>query len=72
MLTLVTVATLIGVTAAFMASSLLASLVFGIQSAEPWVYAQTAAVLIGIGLLSAVAPTMRAIRIDPVETLRWQ
>ncbi len=72
MLTLVTVAALLGVTAAFMTSSLLASLVFGIQPAEPWVYAGTVAVLIGIGLLSAIVPTIRAIRIDPVEALRWQ
>jgi predicted permease len=72
MLTLVTAATLLGVTAAFLTSSLLASLVFGIQPAEPWVYAGTVALLIGIGLLSAIVPTIRAIRIDPVETLRWQ
>jgi ABC-type antimicrobial peptide transport system permease subunit len=72
MLTLVTVATLLGVTAAFLTSSLLASLVFGIQPAEPWVYAGTVALLIVIGLLSAIVPTIRAIRIDPVETLRWQ
>jgi ABC-type antimicrobial peptide transport system permease subunit len=36
------------------------------------VYAGTVAVLIGIGLLSAIVPTIRAIRIDPVEALRWQ
>ena len=71
-LTLVIVATLLGVTAAFMTSSLLSSFLFGIQPAEPWVYSGTVAVLIGIGLLSTVGPTLRAMRIDPVETLRWQ
>jgi predicted permease len=70
-LTLVIVATLLGVTAAFMTSSLLSSLLFGIQPAEPWVYSATAGVLIGIGLVSTLGPTLRAIRIDPVETLRW-
>ena len=55
-----------------MTSSLLASFMFGIQPAEPWVYSVTVAVLIAIGLLSTVVPTLRAMRIDPVETLRWQ
>ena len=71
-LTLVIVATLLGVVAAFMTSSLLSSLLFGIQPAEPWVYSATAAVLIGIGLVSTIGPTLRAMRINPVETLRWQ
>jgi ABC-type antimicrobial peptide transport system permease subunit len=71
-LTLVIAAVLLGVTAAFMTSSLLASFMFGIQPAEPWVYSATVAVLIGVALLSSVQPTLRAMRIDPVETLRWQ
>jgi ABC-type antimicrobial peptide transport system permease subunit len=70
--TLVIVATLLGALAAFMTSSLLSSLLFGIQPAEPWVYSGTAGVLIAIGLVSTVGPTLRAIRINPVDTLRWQ
>lgn len=68
----VLVAALFGVTGAFMTSSLLSSLLFGIQPGEPSVYFGTVAVLVGIGLLSTVGPTLRAMRIDPVETLRWQ
>ena len=71
-LTLVIVAVVLGVTAAFMTSSLLSSFLFGIQPAEPWVYSATMALLVGIGLLAALGPTLRATRIDPVETLRWQ
>jgi predicted permease len=71
-LTLVIIAVLLGVTAAFVTSSLLASFMFGIQPAEPWVYSATVALLVAIGLLSSVGPTLRAMRIDPVETLRWQ
>lgn len=66
------IAVLLGVTAAYMASSLLASFMYGIQPAEPWVYSMAMALLIGIGLLSSLGPTLRAIRIDPVETLRWE
>jgi predicted permease len=71
-LTLLVIAVLLGVTAAFMTSSLLASFMFGIQPAEPWVYSATVALLIAVGLLSSIQPTLRAMRIDPVETLRWQ
>jgi predicted permease len=71
-LTLVIIAGLLGVVAAFMTSSLLSGFLFGIHAAEPWVYSMTLAILIGIALLSAVAPTLRAMRINPVETLRWQ
>ena len=69
-LTLVVIAALLGVTAAFMASSLLASFMYGIHPAEPWVYSLTMALLIAIGVVSSVGPTLRALRIDPVETLR--
>jgi ABC-type lipoprotein release transport system permease subunit len=55
-----------------MTSSLLSSFMFGIQPAELWVYSVTTALLAVVGLLSTVAPTLRALRIDPVETLRWQ
>ena len=70
-LTLVIIAVVLGVTGAFMTSSLLSTFLFGIQPAEPWVYSATMALLVAIGLLASVAPTLRAMRIDPVETLRW-
>ena len=66
------IAALLGVMAAFMTSSLLASLMFGIQPAAPWVYSVTIALLIATALLSSVGPTLRAMRTDPVETLRSQ
>ena len=72
MLALVAIAVLLGVTTAFMTSSLLASLLFGIEPAEPWVYAVTTALLLALGVVASVGPTLRATRIDPVATLRWQ
>jgi predicted permease len=71
-LALVIVAILLGVSAAAMTSSLLASFMYGIEPAEPWVYAATMALLITIGALSSAGPILRALRIDPVETLRWE
>jgi putative ABC transport system permease protein len=71
-LTLLVVAILLGVTAAFVTSSVLSSLLFGVRPTEPWVYSATVAVLISVGVLAAFVPTFRATRIEPVETLRWQ
>ncbi len=71
-LLLIIVAAVIGVTGAFLTSSLVSSFLFGIQPAEPWVYSSTMAVMILTGLIAAIVPTLRAMRIDPVETLRWQ
>ena len=71
-LALVLLAVVLGVAAAFMTSSVLASLLFGIQPVAPWVYAVTMALLVAVGLLGAVGPTLRGTRIDPIETLRWQ
>ncbi len=71
-LTLVVAAVMLGIAAAFTTSSLLSSFLFGVQPAEPWVYSATMALLVVIGLLATLAPTLRAMRIDPVETLRWE
>jgi predicted permease len=68
---LIVAAAVLGAGGAFLTSSTLASLLFGIQPTEPWVYSTTMVLLIGTGLLAALVPTWRAIRIDPVETLRW-
>jgi predicted permease len=69
--TVVVIAVLVGATAAFMTSSWLSSLLFGVHPSEPWVYGLTISLLLAIALLSAVGPTLRATRVDPVEALRW-
>lgn len=61
-----------GVSSSLIMSSSLSSLLFGVKPAEPLVYVATAVLLLGVALLATVAPTLRAMRIDPVETLRWE
>ena len=68
---LIVFAIVIGVTGSFLSSSLLSSFLFGIEPVDPWVYAATTALLVAIGLLAAAVPAIRALRIDPVDTLRW-
>ena len=51
----------------------LASFLFGVQSGRALGVSATAvAVMVGIGVLATIVPTLRALRIDPVETLRWE
>ena len=71
-LTLVVVAAALGLAAAFMTGSFLTSFLFGVGPADPWVYSGTLAVLVLVGLLAALSPTLRALRLDPVQTLRAQ
>ena len=66
------VAAALGLAAAFMTRPLLASFLFGVGPADPWVYSLTLAVLMSVGVLAALGPTLRALRIDPVEMLRFQ
>ena len=71
-LTLILVAVALGVTGALMTSSLLSSFLFGIEPTQPWVYSATVMLLLTIGVLAMVGPTLRASRIDPVDALRAQ
>jgi predicted permease len=71
-LTLVVIAVTLGVAMAGMTGSVVSSLLFGVRPTEPWVYAVTMTLLILVGLLAAIGPTLRATRIDPIETLRAQ
>lgn len=71
-LSLVVLAVILGATGSLMTSSFLSSLLFGVRPADPWIYAATATLFLGIAALGTAAPTLRAIRIDPVETLRWE
>jgi predicted permease len=62
----------LGAVAAFLASSVIATLLFGVQPAAAWVYSTTIVLLIGIGVLAAAGPTIRAMRADPIRSLRLQ
>jgi putative ABC transport system permease protein len=69
-LTLVVLAAMVGGGVAFLGRSLLATFLFGIAPAAPWVYSGALALLVAIALIAAIVPARRALRIDPVDTLR--
>jgi predicted permease len=60
----------VGLLAGLGAARLLQSLLFEIKPADPLTFAGAAAVVIVMATLAALAPALRAMRVDPVQTLR--
>ncbi len=62
----------VGFSAAYGASGLIRSLLFGVVPADLATYLLTGLILAGVSLLACVVPAVRAIRVDPVVALRRQ
>jgi predicted permease len=62
--------TVLGLGAAFALSQLLQNRLFGVEPLDPASYAGAAAVFAAVAIVACSAPTLRAIRVDPVTTLR--
>jgi predicted permease len=61
---------LVGVVAGWASASLLESLLFGVRGHDPSMIAAPVAILLATGLLAAVSPVLRAVRLDPSLLLR--
>ena len=64
--------TLIGVGAAWAGARLLADLLYGVGPTDPTVFVCAAAVLALTALFACVVPTLRALRVDPIASIRSQ
>ena len=62
----------IGLAAAMATSTLLRSVLFEIKTTDPLTYAGVAAVLAVAALGASLVPARRAVRLDPLETLRQE
>lgn len=60
----------VGAAAAFLLARVLASALYGIAPNDPGAILVTAAVLTGAAMLACLVPARRALRVDPVNTLR--
>lgn len=61
---------LIGLTAAFLATRLMSSLLFHVSPFDPWTYAFATLSIAAIGALACYLPSRRAAAVDPVHALR--
>jgi predicted permease len=64
--------TVIGFAASAALAGWLRTQLFGIGMYDPLTLALTATVLIGAAVLASYIPARRAVRIDPVQALRWE
>ncbi len=60
----------IGLAAAYASSQVLASLLFGISAVDPLTFTGVPLMLLLVALLATLVPAWRAMRIDPVKSLR--
>ena len=58
--------------AAFALSGVLKALVFGVSPAEVWIYALASGLLFTVALIASFIPANKAMRADPIQTLRQE
>jgi predicted permease len=62
----------IGVAGAFALTRLLSTLLFGIAPTDPSTFILVAAVLLAVSFLACYIPARRAMRVEPIEALRYE
>ncbi len=68
--TLVVVGLVMGTALAFVATSVIRGLLFGVAPHDPVTFAGVAALMAAIGVAACWIPAVRAARIDPAITMR--
>jgi putative ABC transport system permease protein len=69
---LVAIGVAAGVVGALWATRLLRTLLFGVSSYDPLIYAAVVLVVLSVGLLANLVPARRAARVDPMRALHFE
>lgn len=62
----------IGVVASLILTRLMAKQLFGVSAHDPLTYASVAFVLMLVAIAACYVPARRAVRVDPMKSLRWE
>jgi putative ABC transport system permease protein len=62
----------VGLALAMAASRLLARFLYGVRPSDPFTFGAAAVLLMAVGVVASVLPARRAMRLDPLITLRHE
>jgi ABC-type antimicrobial peptide transport system permease subunit len=62
----------LGMAASLLLTRLMAKQLFGVSAHDPFTYATVAFVLMLVAIAACLVPARRAVRMDPIKSLRWE
>ena len=70
-LRLTVVGLVVGLVLAALFTRMLASLLFGVSSSDPWTFLSVTTILALVAVIACYVPARRAIQVDPLVALRY-
>jgi ABC-type antimicrobial peptide transport system permease subunit len=62
----------IGIAGGLALSDVIRSLIFGVEPTDPWTYSAVCLIMLLVSLAAAWLPAWRAMRVDPIQALRYE